>query len=359
MRVIASLPQADLNAVAEAARTAEAAGYDGVMTSEQAHDPFLPLAVAATATARVELATGVAIAFARSPMSAAHQGWDLHTASRGRFVMGLGSQIKAHNERRFSVPWSAPAPRMREYVGALRAIWRCWETGEPLDYRGEHYRFTLMTPNFAPAPSGLAPPPITIAAVGPAMLRLAGEACDGVRLHAFCTRRYLEEVVVRRLEEGLANGGRARSHFEICGGGFIATGADEATVAARFEEVRGRVAFYGSTPAYRQVFELHGLADLGPKLRELSRRGAWAAMAAEIPDEVVHLFAAVGTHAVIAGEIEARFGGVADTVTLGIAEEAWPDLPSEVMRDIQRIPSRFSGIAGAPRRGPLESAAAP
>ena len=169
---------------------------------ENQHDPFLPLAIAATATERVELLTGIAIAFARSPMSAANIGWDLQVASRGRFVMGIGSQVKGHNQRRFSVPWSAPAPRMREYVEALRAIWRCWKYGEKLDYQGEHYTFTLMTPNFVPEHADYPLPPITMAGVGPAMLRVAGEVCDGVRLHPFCTRKYMETVVVKRLGEG-------------------------------------------------------------------------------------------------------------------------------------------------------------
>ena len=189
MRVVTTLPMDDWRATGPAARLAEAAGYDGVMTNELAHDPFLALPLATVATKRVELATAIAVAFPRSPMTVAYQAWDLHAQSKGRFQLGLGTQVKGHNERRFSTPWSAPVPRIREYIEALRAIWRCWEGGEKLDYEGEHYRFTLMTPEFSPAPVGLAPPPILLAALGPAMLKLAGRVADGVRLHSFNTRK--------------------------------------------------------------------------------------------------------------------------------------------------------------------------
>src|SRR5262245_58585782 len=253
MRILTTLPQDDLDAVPDAVRAAEAAGYDGVVTSENRHDPFLALGIAAVNSARLALCTGIAIAFSRSPMPVANASWDLQAASRGRFVLGLGTQIRAHNENRFSVPWSAPAPRMREYVEALRAIWRCWEKGEKLAYRGQHYKFTLMTPTFTPESTGQPMVPITIAAVGPVMLRLAGELCDGVRLHGFCTRRYIDQVVLREVGTGMTRSGRAREHFEISGGGFVATGADEGAVAKMVEWVRYRVAFYASTPAYWPV----------------------------------------------------------------------------------------------------------
>ena len=347
MKVFATMPQDDLNGVAAAARQSEAAGYDGIVTMENRHDPFLPLALAATATERVELVTGIAIAFARSPMAAANIGWDLQVASRGRFVMGLGSQVKGHNERRFSVPWSAPAPRMREYVQALRAIWRCWKHGEKLDYQGEHYRFTLMTPNFVPEHVDHDLPAITMAAVGPAMLRVAGEVCDGVRLHPFCTRRYMEKVALARLEEGWTRGGRARARFEITGGGFIATGADDAAVAEAVERVRQRVGFYGSTRAYWPVWEQHGLEDLGRKLFRMSMDGEWEAMPKAVPDEVVALFAAIGRHDEIAGRIEARFGGISDALFAGSAPAIRPDLPPDLIQDIRRIPRRFEGFEAA------------
>jgi probable F420-dependent oxidoreductase len=345
MRVFTTLPQENLRAVAAAAREIEADGYDGVVSTENKHDPFLALAIAGTVTERIELHNGVAIAFARSPMAVAQVGWDLAGATGGRFVVGLGSQVRAHNERRFSVKWTPPAPRMREYVQALRAIWRCWQTGERLSYEGEHYRFTLMTPNFAPEPIAVPPPAVMIAAVGPAMLRVAGEECDGVKLHGFCTRRYIEEAVMQRLAAGLAKAGRRRENFEISGGGFLATGPDDATVARMFEWVRQRVAFYGSTPAYYPVLAMHGLEDLGHKLNAMVRQGQWADMAKEVPDDVAHLFAAVGRWDEITKAIEARFGGLADAINARANPAALAHLPRELIQDIRRLPRAFTGFA--------------
>ena len=341
MRILTTLPQDDLTQVPAAARAAEAAGYDGLVTSENKNDPFLAHGIAAVNTARVGLYTGVAIAFSRSPMPVANASWDLQVASRGRFVLGLGSQVRAHNEKRFSVPWTAPAPRMREYVEALRAIWRCWEKGEKLSYRGQHYAFTLMTPNFTPKSGGQPMVPITIAAVGPAMLRLAGELCDGVRLHGFCTRRYIDQVVLREVGAGMARSGRTREHFEISGGGFVATGPDEESVAKMVEWVRYRVAFYASTPAYWPVLEAHGLRELGMKLNVMSKAGQWDSMAAEISDDVVRLFAAVGAHRDLAREIERRFGGVTDAVGLSGGYGVRQDIPPDLIQDIRRIPCTF------------------
>ena len=344
MRVFTTVPQEDLRRVAAAAREIEADGYDGVASMENTHDPFLALAIAGTATERIELHTSVAIAFARSPMAIANVGWDLSGATGGRFVVGLGSQVRAHNERRFSVPWTPPAPRMREYVHALRAIWRCWKTGERLNYEGRHYRFTLMTPGFTPEPIEAPAPAVTIAAVGPAMLKVAAEECDGVKLHGFCTRKYLAEAVMPRLADGLAKAGRSRENFEISGGGFLATGPDDATVARAFEWVRERVAFYGSTPAYWPVFALHGLEDLGHKFHRMTREGKWSEMAAEVPDDVVHLFAAVGRYDQIVAAITDRVGGLTDALNAR-ANTALPGhLPRELIRDIGRIPRAFSGF---------------
>jgi probable F420-dependent oxidoreductase len=343
MRILTQLPQADLAQVPEAARAAEAAGYDGLVTSENKNDPFLALGVAAVNTTRASLQTSIAIAFSRSPMAVANASWDLQTASRGRFVLGLGSQVRAHNENRFSVPWSAPAPRLREYVQALRAIWRNWEKGDRLDFRGSHYTFTLMTPNFTPTSTHQPPIPVTIAAVGPAMVRVAGEVCDGLRLHSFCTRRYVDDVVMRELRAGLAKGDRARERFEIAGGGFIATGPDEASVKTMVEWVRSRVAFYGSTPAYWPVLEAHGLHDLGRKLNVMSKAGQWDQMTREISDDVVREFAAIGTHRDLARAIEQRFGGVADTIALSGGYGIHQDIPPDLIQDIRRIPSPFTG----------------
>jgi probable F420-dependent oxidoreductase len=345
MRIFTSVPQHDLRRVAEAAKAVEAEGYDGVVATENQHDPFLALGIAGAATERIELHTGVAIAFARTPMAVAEVGWDLAAATGGRFVIGLGSQVRAHNERRFSVPWSPPAPRMREYVQVLRAIWRCWQTGEKPAYEGRHYRFTLMTPNFAPPPIAPPPPPVMIAAVGPAMLKVAAEECDGVKLHGFCTRRYLEQAVMPGIEAGLAKAQRRRQNYEVSGGGFLAMGPDDATVARMFEWVRSRVAFYGSTPAYFPVLAMHGLEDLGHKLHQMSRAGQWTEMAKEVPDEVAHLFAAVGRYDQIAAAIGERFGGLVDAINLRGNPLLPGTPPPDLVQDLRRLPCAFTGFA--------------
>lgn len=332
MKVLTSIPAHDLHAVGPAAAAVEARGFTGVTTQENRHDPFLPLAVAATHTSTLELRTNVAIAFARSPMVAANLGWDLQNAS-GRFTLGLGSQVKGHNVRRFSVPWSAPAPRLREYVRAVRAIWDCWQNGTRLAYEGTHYQFTLMTPNFTPERLSCPLPRIAIAAVGPMMLKVAAEESDGAMLHAFCTRKYLDDVIDPRLRDGLRTVGRDRSTFEVSGGGFVATGEDDEAVAHMFEWVRTRIGFYGSTPAYWPVLNVHGLEELGHKLLAMSKQNQWAQMSREISDDVVHLFAAVGRFDEIAAAVARRFGGVVDVVAM--PETAPPDL----LQDLTRIAS--------------------
>ncbi|MCG8589673.1 MAG: TIGR03617 family F420-dependent LLM class oxidoreductase [Proteobacteria bacterium] len=345
MRVETGVPMNDWRSVAAAARAAEAAGFDLLVNAEIAHDPFVPLALAALETSRIGLGTGIVVAFPRSPMVVANTARDLQVESGGRFSLGLGSQVKGHNERRFSVPWSPPVPRLREYVQSLRAIWRAWETGEPLRFEGDHYRFTLMTPEFSPKPTGLPPVPVSIAAVGPAMMSLAARVCDGVKLHGFATRKYLEEVALPHLEDGLERTGRARAHFEISGGGFVATGPDDETVARAVDEIRYRIAFYGSTRSYHGVLACHGWEELGHKLHEMSKRGQWAEMAAEVPDEVVRTFAAVGTYDELAGAVADRFGGITDSVQLSFARETDPDRVRELVADLRAIPARFEGHA--------------
>jgi len=277
----------------------------------------------------------------------ANASWDLQIASRGRFVLGIGPQIRPHNERRFSVPWTPPAPRLREYVQALRAIWTSWETGERLKFEGKHYTFTLMPPYFIPASQHLPMVPITLAAVGPHALRLAGEVADGVRLHGFCTRRYMTEEIMPRLAEGMARGRRDRTAFEITGGGFIATGPDDAAVARLIEYSRGRIAFYGSTPGYWPVLELHGLGDLGRKLNAMSKAGQWAGMAAEVPDDIVALFTAIGTYKTITAAITERFGGLSDALNVGGTTLVPTGLPPDLLADIKRIPTVFTGYRTA------------
>ncbi len=344
MRVSTVLPVADWRACGPAAAAAEADGYDCVQSNELRHDPFAPLAFAALATERVALATSVAIAFPRSPMIVANHAWDLARHSKGRFVPGLGSQVKAHNERQFSVKWNAPAARLGEYVQALRAIWRCWETGAKLDFVGQHYTFTLMTPEFSPGPQGLPMIPVAMAAVGPVMLKTAARVADSVRLHGFATRKYLEEVVRPMLQAELSAAEKSFSTFEVTGGGFIATGPDDAAVQAAAEKVRYRVAFYGSTPAYRPVFELHGLGDLGARLHEKVREGKWDELSKLVSDEVLDLFVARAPYEEIAEAIEQRFGGVADTVTLEFLPTDGPATRRKVIEAVQRIPHSFTGF---------------
>ena len=345
MRVFTSLPQHDLRLCHTAAQAIEAAGYTGVSTQENKHDPFLSLAVAGVATRRIELHTSVAISFPRSPMVAANVGWDLAASTGGRFMLGLGSQIRAHNEKRFSVPWTPPAPRMREYIQAVRAIWTAWKGDGKLRYEGKHYRFTLMTPNFVPEPYDAPAPRIGLAAVGPSMLKVAAEEADAAKLHVFCTRKYLENRILPILQDGLAKTGRARESYEITGGGFVVTGKDDEAVRNLFDWVRYRIAFYGSTPAYWPVFEEHGLADLGPRLNAMTKAGQWDKIAGEISDDVVHLFAAVGRHDQIAKAIEARFGGLVDSVSASASSTKPSDLPPGLIQDIQRIPTRYRPAA--------------
>ncbi len=347
MRIETGIPLNDWRSVGEVAHKAEAAGFDGLLSYEIANDPFTPLAFAAVATERVRLGTAIAVCFPRSPMITANVSWDLNTQSNGRFTLGLGTQVKGHNERRFSVPWTPPLPRLREYVEALRAIWRAWEHREKLQYEGEHYRFTLMTPEFSPPPSGLPPIPVTVAAVRPAMMRMAGRVCDGVRLHGFATRKYLEEVALPAIDEGLRKSGRDRSQFEIWGGGFIATGKDEKEVREQLEWVRYRVAFYGSTRSYHGVFESHGWEDLGMKLHEMSKTGRWKEMAAEIPDEVLDAFTAVATYDDLSAKVEERFGGLSDSITLELPGNPPDGEVRELLQDLKKIPVKFEGFAAA------------
>ncbi len=320
-----------LNEAGKIAATLENHGFTGITSQENRHDAFLPLAIAATHTEKLELRTSISIAFARSPMSSAMMAWDIQQASKGRFTLGLGSQVKGHNLRRFSVPWSPPAPRMREYVQAVRAIWDCWQNDSKLDYQGEHYQFTLMTPNFTPEKLAGPLPRIEIAAVGPVMLKVAAEECDGVMLHGFCTRKYLEQAVMPRLERGLERSNRTRSQFEISGGGFVATGEDDEAVAKMFEWIRMRVGFYGSTPSYWPVFEAHGLEDLGHKLNDMSKKGQWDEMTSEISDDVVHLFAAVGRHDQLVDVLSERFSDLVDIVSLPL------DTPPDVVQEVRSI----------------------
>jgi probable F420-dependent oxidoreductase len=278
-------------------------------------------------------------------MVVAEQSWAIQTNSGGRFGLGLGTQVRAHNERRFSTPWKAPRSRIVEYVKSLRAIWRCWELGERLDYQGEHYQFSLMTPEFTPPKSNLPMVPVYLAAVRPKMVESAANIADGLRLHFFCTKKYLREVTWPAIERGLAASGRSRSELEVCGGGFIMTGPDEETVMKNREWVRYRVAFYGSTPAYLPVMSLHGWDDLAQKLNQMSKTGQWKKMAAEVPDDVVDEFGVFATYDDLPKAIEARFGGISDTVELSFDDETDPDHARSIIERVHQIGSRFEAHA--------------
>ena len=276
------------NALA-AAHRAEDEGFDGIQFPELAHDPLVACALAGSATERIRTATSVTVAFARNPMIVAQAANDAQLASGGRFSLGLGSQVKPHIERRFSMPWSAPAPRMREFIAAVRAIWRTWETGERLNVTGEHYSHTLMTPMFSPGPNPHGSPDIWLAAVGPAMTMLAGEAAEGFIAHAFTTPDYLEQVSLPALADGRDRGGR--DHTDVVVTPFVVTGSDEAARAASERAVREQIAFYGSTPSYRAVMELHGWGEAADALHAASRRGEWREMGAIITDDMMSAFA--------------------------------------------------------------------
>ncbi|OZM80945.1 TIGR03617 family F420-dependent LLM class oxidoreductase [Pseudonocardia sp. MH-G8] len=318
MKVDAMLRGTGLAELAAEAREREAAGLDGLWSYEGPHDPFLPLMPVAEHTSRVALGTAIAVAFARNPMSTAYVAHDLQVHSGGRFLLGLGSQVKPHVERRFAMPWSHPARRMREYVQALRAIWSAWNDGERLAFRGEFYSHTLMTPFFTPAPSPYGPPAVYLAAVGDQMTRVAGEVCDGLLPHAFTTDRYLREHTLPVLEEGLAAGGRSRADFSIALSGFVVSGTSEEEMAVAARGVREQIAFYGSTPAYRPVLELHGWGELGVELNRLSRGTdpeRWRRMGELVDDEVLGTFAVVAEPDRLGNALLARFDGIADRFT--------------------------------------------
>jgi probable F420-dependent oxidoreductase len=312
----------ELADAAERIRAAEDAGFDGVVSVEISHDPFLPLALGAASTSRVDLITGIAVAFARNPMNAAVIANDLNRLSNGRFVLGLGSQIKPHITKRFSMPWSDPAARMREFVLAVRAIWESWNEGTPLAFRGEYYRHTLMTPMFDQGPNQDGDPRIFVAAVGPAMTAVAGEVADGLMAHGFTTPSYLREVTMHNLAKGLERSGRSRGDVEVTIPIMTAIGSDESELAPQISAVRQQLAFYGSTPAYRGVLEHHGWGDVGDELNRLSKQGEWVAMGDLVSDDMLVEFAVVGDVDSVRKEIQNRFGGVVDRVQMGLANKA-------------------------------------
>lgn len=317
--------------IVDAARRAEALGFDSVTAPEAGHDPFLPLAIAAEHTQRITLGTNVAIAFPRSPMATAQVAWDLQRLSGGRFRLGLGTQVRAHNERRYAAPWTAaPAPRMREYVLCLRAMWTSFQSGATITpFEGKHYRFSLLPPFFSPGPIEHPHVPIDLAAVNPIMARTAGELCDGLRLHPISTFRHTREVILPAIADGAKLAGRSASAIPLIAAPFLATGKDAAAVAAARQAVKQRIAFYASTPAYHPVLDYHGWMDAAEQLHRLSREGKWPEMAAVIRDDMLEEWAVSATWDDLAGALAQRCRGIAAAILL--------DLPPELRHDEGRV----------------------
>lgn len=329
------------------ARLVEELGYDGLVLTETKEDPFVVMALAATSTERIRLTTAVAIAFPRSPTVTAMTAWTLQRASKGRFVLGLGTQVKGHIERRYGLRWSAPGPWMEEYVKAVRAVWDTWQNGTPLDFHGEHYHLTLMNPLFDPGPIEHPHIPIHLAAVNPYMARVAGRVADGLRPHPICTRRYLEEVIAPAVAEGARRAGRSPDEVEIVASPLIATGPDEEALARALRNVRARVSFYASTRTYRRVFDLHGWSEVADRLSILSRQQRWEEMEPLVTDEMVETIAVVGTYDEIASKVRDRYRGVCTGVEFSIPAETPEDTQrlAEMVAEIRRPPGQASGNA--------------
>jgi probable F420-dependent oxidoreductase len=336
MRIATTVPTQDPARSGELFAELESIGYDTGFSFESNHDPFLPLALASATTSQLRLGTAVAIGFARNPMVLANIGTDLQRITGGRFVLGLGSQVRPHIEKRFSETWSRPAARMRELVLAIRAIWDCWEGNAELDFRGEFYRHTIMAPAFDPGPNPFGPPPIFLGGFGPRMIRTAGEVADGFIVHPFNSRRSVEEVVLPALREGAESGGRDASAIELVWVTMVVTWSNDEEQETALRSARDQLAFYGSTPAYAPVLELHGLGELHLELNRMSKQGRWGEMGDLVPDELVEELAVVGERSRIAPRLVARAAGVTDSVSL--VNNRNPD------------PSNFADIVAAVRR---------
>ncbi len=334
MLVYTTAPLEDPREVRTSFPRLEEIGYDGAFTFEAKHDPFLPLATAAEHTAHLRLGTAIAIAFARNPMNLANLAYGLQALSGGRFVLGLGSQVKPHIERRFSMPWSRPAARMREIGLAVKAIFARWEGTAELDFRGEFYRHTLMIPAFDPGPNPFGPPPVFTAGFGPRMTEVAGEVADGFFAHPFNTRKSLLENTLPALERGLAKSGRGREGFEVVCATLVVTADREEDFERVKRAARKQLAFYGSTPAYRPTLDCHGWGDLHGELNRLSKAGRWDDMTDLVDDAVLNEIAVVGARAEIAPALERRLEGIADGVSLthnrAPDRELWADVVAQL-----------------------------
>ncbi len=337
MKVDGGIPNTIAKAGAQASEL-EKAGYSGGWTAETSHDPFLPLVAAAERTSDLELGTSIAVAFARNPMTLANTAWDLQMYSQGRFILGLGSQIKPHITKRFSMEWSHPAPRMREMVLAIRAIWDTWLNGTKLDFRGDFYTHTLMTPFFSPPKEDLGDfgvPKIYLAGVGELMTEVAGEVCDGFLCHGFTTEKYLREVTLPALARGRAKAGKTMEGFDIVGPSFVVTGTNDQELEQAAAGTRQQIAFYGSTPAYKGVLDIHGWGGLQEELNGLSKQGEWVKMGTLIDDEILNTFAVVGPPEQIAPELGRRYGDVINRISFYAPYQSDPDRWSQVLADIK------------------------
>jgi len=330
MKIDCALPGAirDIGALAP---SLEEEGYDGLWATETKHDPFLQALQAVDATNEIPVGTAIAVAFARSPMTVANASYDLAEYSRGRFILGIGSQIRSHIERRFSMPWSHPAARMREFVLALRAIWSCWQEGTSLSFQGDFYTHTLMTPFFSPAPHEFGAPPVYLAGVGDHVTEVAGEVCNGLLLHAFTTRAYLEKVTVPALKRGRERAGLSDlDGFSISGMSMVCPGRDETELQLSVRSTKKQIAFYASTPSYRGVLDAHGWGDLQPELTRLSKAGRWDDMGDAIDDEILNAVAVVGEPAEVGAGLRQRWGDLMDRTTLYSTQE----IPGSVLKEI-------------------------
>lgn len=306
----------DLNTIAANAKRFEDYGFDGLLTAEMAHDPFLPLTIAAHQTSKLEIRTAIAVALARNPMVVANLGHDLNAYSKGRFTLGIGSQIKPHISKRFSMPWHGPAAQMEEFLQALHAIWDSWYDQKPLKFQGDFYTHTLMTPMFTPANIQYGRPKVALAAVGPKMTQVASQLADGIILHAFNTEKYIRQIIIPRIEEGLKESGRNRNNFEISFPMFVVTGETEEALLQSKIATKQQIAFYGSTPAYKGVLDCHGWGDIQEELNKQSKLGKWLEMTDLISDEILDTIAVVGEPLEVSQKIKQRYGDIIDRITL-------------------------------------------
>jgi probable F420-dependent oxidoreductase len=311
-------PKLDLASVRDGAREIERLGFDGFVTGEIKTDPFIPLALAATTTERISLTTAVAIAFPRSPTVTAMMAWDLQALSGGRFILGLGTQVKGHVERRYGTSWAPPVPRLREYLRAVRAVWDCWQNGTPLDVRGTYYNLSVMVPLFNPGPIPHPRIPIHLAAINTHICQLAGEMGDGIRPHPITTRKFITEVMLPNVELGARRAGRSLQGFEVALSPLVAVGDDARELADRRRDVRARIAFYASTRTYRAVFEAHGWGSVVEALHELSVQKRWEEMPGRISDDVVETIAVIGTYDDVARKILERYGDFATRIEFSL-----------------------------------------